>query len=106
MAKNGKREHHVRAVTKVIRQDADGKFKCSLPSRTMTSDDGETVMTYIGALRKAVEGATIIREDLRAFLEHTASWPEELAVIVDKEHGPRAVCDGEGRPLGWTEASE
>jgi len=72
----------------------------------MTSDDGETVMTYLGALRKSVESATILREDLRLFLERTADWPEDLAVIVDKEHGPRAVCDAEGRPLGWTEASE
>lgn len=94
MGKNDKPE------TRTVQQDADGRFRMDLPTRTLVADNGESMMTHLGALREVAAGAEV-REDLRVFLEKTAAWPDTTAVYVDKDTGPRVICDSQNRPLGW-----
>jgi len=68
-------------------------------SRTLVSDDGNGVLTYLGALRRACDGHTI-RQDAANFLRASAHLPENLAVFACAD-GFSLVTDDDGKPLAW-----
>jgi hypothetical protein len=68
-------------------------------TRTLVSEDDNSLLTWLGALRRACAGHEL-REDAAEFLSKTAHLPEELAVLATPE-GFFLVRDKDNQPLAW-----
>lgn len=68
-------------------------------TRTLVSEDGKSILSYLGALRRACQGRRL-RDDAAEFLRKTAHLPEELAVLATPE-GFFLVRDDNDQPLAW-----
>jgi hypothetical protein len=71
----------------------------SSPCRTIIAIDKHALITWLGALRRACEDATL-RADAAEFLRRTADLPENVAVYADRQ-GLGLLVDDQGELLAW-----